>query len=113
MSGIWTLPPSASASNAWRASASVGTALRVGAEKRVTGIELNINHLRAATQGFVTATGVPLHVRFIHDGTAAAAALDSTGHDGIVVVGTSLGAGFTVPSQPRVRIAANFEVIHQ
>src|SRR6266513_3439691 len=42
--------------------ASVGTALRVGAEKRVTGIELNINHLRAATQGFVTATGVPLHV---------------------------------------------------
>src|SRR5881398_1438091 len=42
--------------------ASVGTALRVGAEKRVTGIELNINHLRSATQGFVTATGVPLHV---------------------------------------------------
>jgi 1,4-dihydroxy-2-naphthoyl-CoA hydrolase len=42
--------------------ASVGTALRVGAEKRVTGIELNINHLRAATQGFVTATGVPMHV---------------------------------------------------
>ena len=42
--------------------ASVGTAVRVGAEKRVTGIELNINHLRAVTQGFVTATGVPLHV---------------------------------------------------
>src|SRR5438045_1030112 len=38
--------------------ASVGTALRVGAEKRVTGIELNINHLRSATRGFVTATGV-------------------------------------------------------
>src|SRR5437016_2806746 len=42
--------------------ASVGTALRVGAEKRVTGIELNINHLRSATQGFVAATGIPLHV---------------------------------------------------
>jgi len=42
--------------------ASVGTALRVGAEKRVTGIELNINHLRSATQGFVSATGIPLHV---------------------------------------------------
>src|SRR5437764_4863741 len=42
--------------------ASVGTALRVGAEKRVTGIELNINHLRSATQGFVAATGTPLHV---------------------------------------------------
>jgi uncharacterized protein (TIGR00369 family) len=42
--------------------ASVGTAIRVGAEKRVTGIELNINHLRSATQGLVTATGVALHV---------------------------------------------------
>ena len=42
--------------------ASVGTAVRVGAEKRVTGVELNINHLRAVTTGNVTATGVPLHV---------------------------------------------------
>ena len=42
--------------------ASVGTAVRVGAEKRVTGVELNINHLRAVTAGSVTATGVPLHV---------------------------------------------------
>jgi uncharacterized protein (TIGR00369 family) len=42
--------------------ASVGTAVLVGAEKRVTGIELNINHLRSATGGVVTATGVPLHV---------------------------------------------------
>jgi 1,4-dihydroxy-2-naphthoyl-CoA hydrolase len=42
--------------------ASVGTAVRVGAEKRVTGVELNINHLRGVTDGTVTATGVPLHV---------------------------------------------------
>jgi 1,4-dihydroxy-2-naphthoyl-CoA hydrolase len=42
--------------------ASVGTAVRVGAEKRVTGIELNINHLRAVTSGFVTAAGTALHV---------------------------------------------------
>ena len=42
--------------------ASVGTAVQVGAEKRVTGVELNINHLRAVTSGNVTATGVPLHV---------------------------------------------------
>src|SRR5438067_10345350 len=42
--------------------ASVGTAVRVGAEKRVTGIELNINHLRAVTSGYVTATGRPVHV---------------------------------------------------
>src|SRR5438067_12038328 len=41
--------------------ASVGTAVQVGADKRVTGIELNINHLRAVTDGFVTATGAALH----------------------------------------------------
>jgi 1,4-dihydroxy-2-naphthoyl-CoA hydrolase len=42
--------------------ASVGTALQVPAEKRVTGIELNINHLRAVREGFVTATGTPVHL---------------------------------------------------
>src|SRR5437660_12694388 len=42
--------------------ASVGTAVQVGADKRVTGVELNINHLRAVTSGKVTATGMPLHV---------------------------------------------------
>jgi uncharacterized protein (TIGR00369 family) len=42
--------------------ASVGTALQVPAEKRVTGIELNINHLRAVREGSVTATGAPVHM---------------------------------------------------
>jgi 1,4-dihydroxy-2-naphthoyl-CoA hydrolase len=42
--------------------ASLGTALSVGLDKRVVGIELNINHIRAVSVGFVTATGVPLHV---------------------------------------------------
>ena len=42
--------------------ASVGTAVRAGADKRVTGIELNINPLRAVSAGFVTATGTPLHL---------------------------------------------------
>ena len=41
--------------------ASIGTAFVVP-EKRVTGVELNINHLRAVREGFVTATGVPVHV---------------------------------------------------
>ena len=31
-------------------------------DKIVTGIELNVNHLRAVRTGHVTATGVPLHV---------------------------------------------------
>jgi uncharacterized protein (TIGR00369 family) len=42
--------------------ASMGTALAVGLEKIVTGIELNVNHLRAVRTGHVTATGTPLHV---------------------------------------------------
>ena len=58
------------------------------------------------------ATGRPLHVRYIHDGTAAAAALDTTGRDGIIVVGTSLGAGFTLPDQPRLAIAADLLITH-
>lgn len=42
--------------------ASYGTALAVGMDRIVTGIELNVNHLRAVREGHVTATGVPLHV---------------------------------------------------
>lgn len=41
---------------------SLGTALNVGPEQQVVGIELNINHIRTAREGFVTATGVPVHV---------------------------------------------------
>jgi 1,4-dihydroxy-2-naphthoyl-CoA hydrolase len=41
---------------------SVGTAMAVGLDKIVTGIELNVNHLRAVREGHVTATGIPLHV---------------------------------------------------
>jgi uncharacterized protein (TIGR00369 family) len=42
--------------------ASIGTALHVGLDKQVVGIELNVNHIRAVRAGFITATGVPLHV---------------------------------------------------
>jgi uncharacterized protein (TIGR00369 family) len=42
--------------------ASVGTAFVVGLDRRVIGVELNVNHIRAVREGFVTATGVPLHV---------------------------------------------------
>ena len=42
--------------------ASFGTALVVGPDRRVVGIELNINHLRGVREGHVTGTGVPLHV---------------------------------------------------
>ncbi len=41
---------------------SVGTAVAVGMDKIVTGIELNVNHLRAVRDGHVTATGTPLHL---------------------------------------------------
>jgi uncharacterized protein (TIGR00369 family) len=42
--------------------ASYGTALAVGPDHLVMGIELNVNHLRSVRQGSVTATGTPLHV---------------------------------------------------
>jgi uncharacterized protein (TIGR00369 family) len=42
--------------------ASFGTAVAVGLEKLVTGVELNVNHIRGVRTGFVTATGIPLHV---------------------------------------------------
>jgi len=42
--------------------ASFGTAIAVGLDKRVVGIHLSVNHLRAVPDGDVTATGVPVHV---------------------------------------------------
>ena len=42
--------------------ASFGTAMLVGLDRVVTGVELNVNHIRAVRTGSVTATGVPLHV---------------------------------------------------
>jgi 1,4-dihydroxy-2-naphthoyl-CoA hydrolase len=42
--------------------ASYGTAFVSGVEKIVTGVELNVNHIRAVREGHVTATGTPLHL---------------------------------------------------
>jgi 1,4-dihydroxy-2-naphthoyl-CoA hydrolase len=42
--------------------ASFGTALAAGPGKLAMGIELNVNHIRAVRDGYVTATGTPLHV---------------------------------------------------
>ncbi len=42
--------------------ASYGTAMLAGLDKVVTGVELNVNHIRAVREGHVTATAVPLHV---------------------------------------------------
>lgn len=41
---------------------SVGSALAAGPEAVVMGIEINVNHIRGARAGHVTATGVALHV---------------------------------------------------
>jgi uncharacterized protein (TIGR00369 family) len=40
---------------------SVGASLAAAPERTAVGIELNVNHLRAVTQGHITATGTPLH----------------------------------------------------
>jgi 1,4-dihydroxy-2-naphthoyl-CoA hydrolase len=42
--------------------ASFGTALAAGPDKVVMGVELNVNHIRAVREGYVTATGTPLHL---------------------------------------------------
>ena len=42
--------------------ASLGTALLAGPDRKVVGIELNVNHIRSVEGGHITATGVPLHV---------------------------------------------------
>ena len=41
--------------------ASLGAALAAGRERLALGIEVNVNHIRGVRQGFVTATGTPLH----------------------------------------------------
>jgi 1,4-dihydroxy-2-naphthoyl-CoA hydrolase len=41
---------------------SVGTAIVAGMDKLVVGVALTVNHIRAAREGHVTATGIPLHV---------------------------------------------------
>ena len=41
---------------------SIGTAVATGLEKIVVGVQLSVNHLRAVSAGFITATGVPLRV---------------------------------------------------
>lgn len=41
---------------------SIGTAVATGLEKIVVGIQLSVNHLRAVSEGFITATGVPLRI---------------------------------------------------
>ena len=41
---------------------SIGTAVVAGLDKRVAGIQLSVNHLRPASEGWVTATGTPLRV---------------------------------------------------
>lgn len=41
---------------------SFGTAVAVGLERRVVGIQLTVNHLRGARAGHVTCTGIPLRV---------------------------------------------------
>lgn len=41
---------------------SIGTAFAVGLDKIVTGVELNVNHLKAVRSGHITGAGVPVHV---------------------------------------------------
>ena len=41
---------------------SIGTAVHVGLDKRVVGVQLSVNHLRAVRDGSITGVGVPVQV---------------------------------------------------
>ena len=41
---------------------SIGTALAVGPDKLVVGIQLSVNHIRSISEGWVSASGTPVHV---------------------------------------------------
>jgi 1,4-dihydroxy-2-naphthoyl-CoA hydrolase len=41
---------------------SFGTAVAVGLDRRVVGIQLSVNHLRAVAEGHVTCTGIPVRI---------------------------------------------------
>src|SRR5687767_10051450 len=41
---------------------SFGTAVAVGLDRRVVGIQLSVNHLRSVSDGHVTCVGVPMRV---------------------------------------------------
>jgi hypothetical protein len=55
-------------------------------------------------------SGRPLHVRFVHDGTAAARALPATVPTAVIVLGTALGVGFAPHLDRVVPLAAEFRV---
>lgn len=42
--------------------ASLGTSMIVGKDTLALGVELSVNHIRAVREGFVTATGTPMHI---------------------------------------------------
>ena len=41
---------------------SIGTAVAVGLDKRVVGVDISVHHLRGVRDGHITATGIPLRV---------------------------------------------------
>jgi hypothetical protein len=81
--------------------------LRVGAEEQARGAPPI-----ASTGGPSTASGSAAESRLRWAPTcwAAAAGLPTDGHDGVVVLGTSLGAGFTLPGQHKLAIAPDLLV---
>lgn len=55
-------------------------------------------------------TGTNVHTWFVHDGTAAASGLVQPGRAGVIVLGTSLCAGFPVPAETLVGMADDLAV---
>ncbi len=55
-------------------------------------------------------TGVPVHLRFLHDGTAAARGVPDAGRAGLIALGTTLGVGFPPPPSTLLPVSAALRV---
>src|SRR5205823_6728811 len=67
------------------------------------------DRLRAAMSDAVDR---PVTLRFVHDGTASAAAVSDGTTSAVITLGTWLGIGFTPVASPRLIVDKDFTLVH-
>jgi hypothetical protein len=73
--------------------------------------ELSRRDPRSLDDEITRRTGVPVRLRFLHDGTAAARGVpDPAGSAGLIVLGTALGVGFPPPPRTLLPVSADLLV---
>jgi hypothetical protein len=64
-----------------------------------TGLRLISPHVqRALSEAVGAQLGLPIAIRLLHDGTAAAANFAGQPHTAVILLGTALGVGFAPPT---------------